>query len=156
MKRSIMLSAACARLGFAGLAQPQSWPAKPIVLLNPFPAGGGTDTFARPIAARLSQSLGEQALIENQGGAGGTVGATNAAKRAPDGYNWFFGAVHHTIAESLYTRLNYSLEKDFEPITIAAFVPNVVVVHPKHAGKLKTLKDLIDFAKANPDKLNYG
>ncbi len=126
------------------------------MFLNPFPAGGGTDTFARPIAARLSQSLGQQALIENQGGAGGTVGAANAAKRAPDGYNWFFGAVHHTIAESLYTRLPYSLEKDFEPLTIAAFVPNVVVVHPKHADKLKTLKDLIDYAKANPDKLNYG
>ena len=90
------------------------------------------------------------------GRGGGTVGAANAAKRLPDGYNWFFGAVHHTIAESLYTRLSYSLEKDFEPITIAAFVPNVVVVHPKHADKFKTLKDLIAYAKANPDKLNYG
>ena len=68
--------------------------------------------------------------------AGGTLGAANASKRAPDGYNWFFGAVHHTIAESLYTRLSYSLEKDFEPITIAAFVPNVVVVHPKHADTI--------------------
>ena len=134
----------------------QGWPTKPIIFLNPFPAGGGTDTFARPIAAKLSQSLGQQVLIENQGGAGGTVGAANATKRAPDGYNWFFGAVHHTIAESLYTRLPYSLEKDFEPITVAAFVPNVVVVHPKHADKLKTLKDLIDYARANPDKLNYG
>ncbi len=86
-------------------AQAQQWPQKPMIFLNPFPAGGGTDTFARPIAAKLSQQLGEQALIENQGGAGGTVGAANAAKRAPDGYNWFFGAVHHTIAESLYTRL---------------------------------------------------
>jgi len=137
-------------------AQAQQWPQKPMIFLNPFPAGGGTDTFARPIAAKLSQQLGEQALIENQGGAGGTVGAANAAKRAPDGYNWFFGAVHHTIAESLYTRLNYSLERDFEPVTVAAFVPNVVVVHPKHKDKLKTLKDLIDYAKANPDKLNYG
>jgi tripartite-type tricarboxylate transporter receptor subunit TctC len=156
MRRSITLALAAALVAFAGLAQPQNWPTKPIVFLNPFPAGGGTDTFARPIAARLSQSLGEQALVENQGGAGGTVGAANAAKRAPDGYNWFFGAVHHTIAESLYTRLPYGIEKDFEPITIAAFVPNVVVVHPKHADKFKTLKDLIDYAKANPDKLNYG
>ena len=140
----------------AAAAGAQNWPTKAMIFLNPFPAGGGTDTFARPIAAKLSQQLGEQALIENQGGAGGTVGAANAAKRAPDGYNWFFGAVHHTIAESLYTRLPYSLEKDFEPVTIAAFVPNVVVVHPKHKDKLKTLKDLIDYAKANPDKLNYG
>jgi tripartite-type tricarboxylate transporter receptor subunit TctC len=134
----------------------QAWPTKPVVFLNPFPAGGGTDTFARPIAAQLSQALGQQVLIENQGGAGGTVGAANVAKRAPDGYNWFFGAVHHTIAESLYTRLPYSLVKDFEPLTVAAFVPNVVVVHPKHADKFKTLKDLIDYARKNPGQLNYG
>lgn len=94
--------------------------------------------------------------MENQGGAGGTVGAANVAKRAPDGYNWFFGAVHHTTAESLYARLQYSLEKDFEPLTVAAFVPNVVVVHPKHADKFKTLQDLISYARANPGKLNYG
>jgi tripartite-type tricarboxylate transporter receptor subunit TctC len=143
-------------LAYGALAQAQTWPQKPMIFLNPFPAGGGTDTFARPIAAKLGQSLGQQALIENQGGAGGTVGAANAARRAPDGYNWFFGAVHHTIAESLYARLPYSLERDFEPVTVAAFVPNVVVVHPKHADKLKTLKDLIGYARANPDKLNYG
>jgi tripartite-type tricarboxylate transporter receptor subunit TctC len=156
MRNSITFAAAGLALAIAGLAHAQSWPTKPIVFLNPFPAGGGTDTFARPIAARLGQSLGEQVLIENQGGAGGTVGAGNVARRAPDGYNWFFGAVHHTIAESLYTKLPYSLEKDFEPITIVAFVPNVVVVHPKHADKFKTLKDLIDYARANPGKLNYG
>jgi tripartite-type tricarboxylate transporter receptor subunit TctC len=138
------------------VAHAQSWPNKPMVFLNPFPAGGGTDTFARPIAAKLSQQLGQQALIENQGGAGGTVGAANAAKRAPDGYNWFFGAVHHTIAESLYTKLPYSLEKDFEPVTVAAFVPNVVVVHPKHADKFKSLQDLINYARKNPGQLNYG
>jgi tripartite-type tricarboxylate transporter receptor subunit TctC len=150
----ILFCAALAAAGFA--AHGQTWPTKPVTFMNPFPAGGGTDTFARPIAAKLSQQVGEQFLIENQGGAGGTVGAANVVKRAPDGYNFFFGAVHHTIAESLYTRLPYSLERDFEPITVAAFVPNVVVVHPKHADKIKSLKDLIDFARANPGKLNYG
>jgi tripartite-type tricarboxylate transporter receptor subunit TctC len=148
------LGAALLVIGTAASAQ--SWPTKPVTFLNPFPAGGGTDTFARPIAARLSQTLGQQAIIENQGGAGGTFGAGNVAKRAPDGYNWFFGAVHHTIAESLYTRLPYSLEKDFEPITVAAFVPNIVVVHPKYANEIKTLQDLIAYARANPGKLNYG
>ena len=152
MNRVLLFTLALA----AGAAQAQSWPQKPVIFLNPFPAGGGTDTFARPIAAKLSQQLGEQALIENQGGAGGTVGAANAAKRAPDGYNWFFGAVHHTIAESLYTKRTYGLEKDFEPITVAAFVPNVVVVHPKYANDIKTLKDLIEYARKNPGKLNYG
>ena len=154
-KSSTWLAAgALALAGFA--AHAQEWPTKAVIFLNPFPAGGGTDTFARPIAAKLTQSLGQSALIENQGGAGGTVGANNASKRAPDGYNWFFGAVHHTIAESLYTRLPYSLERDFEPLTIVAFVPNVVVVHPKHRDTLKSLKDLIAYAKANPNKLNYG
>jgi len=148
--------AACGLALVALGAQAQGWPTKPVIFLNPFPAGGGTDTFARPIAARLSNTLGQQALIENQGGAGGTVGAANAAKRSPDGYNWFFGAVHHTIAESLYTRLPYGLEKDFEPVTVAAFVPNVVVVHPKYANEIKSLKDLIDYARKNPGKLNYG
>ena len=155
MKRiPVALGAALLVIGTAASAQ--SWPTKAVTFLNPFPAGGGTDTFARPIAARLSQTLGQQAIIENQGGAGGTLGAGNAAKRAPDGYNWFFGAVHHTIAESLYTRLPYGLEKDFEPITVAAFVPNVVVVHPKYANEIKTLQDLIAYARANPGKLNYG
>jgi tripartite-type tricarboxylate transporter receptor subunit TctC len=143
-------------LAFATAVSAQNWPTKPITFLNPFPAGGGTDTFARPIAAYVSQTIGQQVIVENQGGAGGTVGAGNVAKRAPDGYNWFFGAVHHTIAESLYTRLQYSLEKDFEPITVAAFVPNVVVVHPKHADKFKNLQDLINYARANPGRLNYG
>jgi tripartite-type tricarboxylate transporter receptor subunit TctC len=140
----------------AASVQAQNWPVKPVTFLNPFPPGGGTDVFARPIAAKLSQQLGQQVLVENQGGAGGTVGAANVAKRAPDGYNWFFGAVHHTIAESLYKTLPYHLEQNFEPITVAAFVPNVVVVHPKHLDKFKTFPEFIAYVKKNPGKLNYG
>ena len=138
----------------AALAQAQAWPTKPIRVLNPFPAGGGTDTFARPLAAKLTQSLGQSVFIENQGGAGGTVGAGNAARAAPDGYTFFMGAIHHTIAESVYTKLPYGLEKDFIPITVVAYVPQVMVVHPKHP--FKTIKELVDYAKANPGKLNYG
>jgi tripartite-type tricarboxylate transporter receptor subunit TctC len=89
------------------------------------------------------------------GGAGGTVGAANAAKRPADGYNFFLGAVHHTIAESLYTRLPYALERDFAPITVLAYVPNVVVMHPKHAS-INSVRELIAYAKANPGKLNFG
>lgn len=146
---AIGLTLACAA------AQAQEWPTKPVTILNPFPPGGGTDIFLRPLAVRLTEQLGQSVVVENQGGAGGTLGAGNVAKRAPDGYNWFMGAVHHTIAESLYTKLNYSLVRDFEPITVAAFVPNVVVVHPKHE-KINTLKDLIEYARANPGRLNYG
>ena len=139
---------------FAAQAQAQAWPNKPIRILNPFPAGGGTDTFARPLAAKLTASLGQSVFIENQGGGGGTIGAGNAARAAPDGYTFFMGAIHHTIAESVYTKLPYALEKDFVPITVVAFVPQVMVVHPKHP--FKTLKELIDYAKANPGKLNFG
>lgn len=135
-------------------AHAQTWPTKPVRIINPFPAGGGTDTFARPLAAKLTQSLGQSVFIENQGGAGGTVGATNASRAAPDGYTFFMGAIHHTIAESVYSKLSYNIEKDFMPVTVVAYVPQVMVVHPKHP--FKTIRKLIDYAKANPGKLNYG
>src|SRR3954468_17063398 len=132
----------------------QNWPTKQIRIINPFPAGGGTDTFVRPYAVKMGQALGQQFVVENQGGAGGTVGANNASRQPGDGYVVFSGAVHHTIAESYYPKRGYVLEKDFVPITQLASVPNGVVVHPKHP--FKTLKDLIDYAKANPGKLNFG
>jgi tripartite-type tricarboxylate transporter receptor subunit TctC len=154
MKNILKLSLACA-LALAGSVQAQSWPSKPVTLVNPFAPGGGVDAFGRPLSVILSKNLGQQFIVENMAGAGGTVGATSAAKRHADGYNFFLGAVHHTIAESLYTKLPYSLEKDFVPITVLAYVPNVVVVHPKHTN-LNSIKDLIAFAKANPGKLNYG
>ncbi|HUQ76366.1 MAG TPA: tripartite tricarboxylate transporter substrate binding protein [Burkholderiales bacterium] len=133
----------------------QSWPTKPVTMINPFAPGGGVDAFGRPLAAYLSKTLNHQFIVENMAGAGGTVGAANAARRPADGYNFFIGAVHHTIAESLYTKLPYSLEKDFTPITVLAYVPNVVVMHPKHAN-LNSIRELIAYAKANPGKLNYG
>ena len=152
--RFIAFIAALSVAALAAQAQAQAWPTKPIRILNPFPAGGGTDTFARPLAAKLTQSLGQSVFIENQGGGGGTIGAGNAARAAPDGYTFFMGAIHHTIAESVYTKLPYALEKDFIPITVVAYVPQVMVVHPKHP--FKTLQELIDYAKANPGKLNFG
>ncbi len=138
----------------ASLAQAQAWPSKPVTIVNPFAPGGGVDAFARPLSAKYSTALGQQFLVENLAGAGGTLGAANAARRAGDGYTFFMGAVHHAIAESLYTKLPYSIEKDFLPVTVVAYVPNVVVVHPKHS--FKTLKEFTDFARANPGKLNYG
>jgi tripartite-type tricarboxylate transporter receptor subunit TctC len=141
-------------LACAGSAFGQ-WPNKSIKWINPFPAGGGTDAFARPLAAKLTTALGQTVFIENLGGAGGTVGAGVAAKAAPDGYTFFVGAIHHTIAETLYSKLPYAgLEKDFEPVTVLAYVPNVVVIHPKH--DFKSLPEFIAYAKANPGKLNFG
>ena len=144
-----------ATLAAAAIGAQAQWPEKPIKWINPFPAGGGTDAFARPLAAKLSTQFGQNVLIENLGGAGGTLGAATASKAAPDGYTFFVGAIHHTIAESLYTKLPYEgLEKNFEPITVLAYVPNVVALHPKH--DFKTVADLVKYAKANPGKLNFG
>jgi len=155
MQQRLAAALAALALAVAGGAFAQAWPSKPIKWINPFPAGGGVDAFSRPIAAKLTTQLGQTVFIENLGGAGGTVGAGVAAKSAPDGYTFFVGAIHHTIAESLYTKLPYAgIEKDFEPVTVLAYVPNVIVVHPKH--DFKTLQDLIAYAKANPGKLNFG
>lgn len=156
-RRSVIgaLALAAAALFAAPQAFAQStWPNKPIKFINPFPAGGGTDAFARPLAAKLSNQLGQTVFIENLGGAGGTVGAAVAAKAQGDGYTFFIGAIHHTIADSLYPKLTYKLEQDFMPITVLAYVPNALVVHPKTG--FKSLEDLVKYAKANPGKLNYG
>lgn len=138
-----------------GLAQAQGWPNRPVRIINPFPAGGGVDAFTRPIAAKLTVALGQTFFVENMGGAGGTVGAAAAAKAAPDGYTIFVGAIHHAIAESLYTRLTYNIEKDFDPVTVMSYVPNVIVIHPKHAN-IRTYADFLAYLKANPGKLNFG
>jgi tripartite-type tricarboxylate transporter receptor subunit TctC len=137
-----------------GLACAQAWPQKPIMLVVPFAAGGGTDAFARPLAQQLDTQLGQRFLIENRAGAGGTVGASQASKAAPDGYTFFMGAAHHTIAPAIYPKLDYDLEKDFIPLALIARPPQVVVVNPK--VQANTLAELIAYAKANPDKLNYA
>ncbi len=155
-RRSFIHGAAAAgAICAARASHAQAWPAKPVRVINPFPAGGGTDVFLRPVAARMSQSLGQQFTVENLGGAGGTVGAATASKAAPDGYTLFCGAVHHTIAETLYTKLPYSLERDFVPITVLAYVPNVVVVHPKYT-EINTFADFLAYARKNPGRLNFG
>jgi tripartite-type tricarboxylate transporter receptor subunit TctC len=146
--------AAVVTLGFSAISSAQTWPTKPVRWMNPFPAGGGTDVFARPMAAKVGGLVGQTVVVENMGGAGGTVGAAAAAKAAPDGYTFFVGAIHHTIAESLYPNKTYKLEQDFVPITVLSYVPNVLVIHPKHP--FKTVDDLVKFAKANPGKLNFG
>lgn len=146
----------CAGLAPHG-ALAQAWPsARPITMINPFPAGGGTDAFARPLAAQLDQQLNQRVVIDNRGGAGGTLGAGQAAKMTPDGYTFFVGAAHHTIAPSIYAKLEYDLEKDFIPIGVIAMPPQVISVSPKALPNVKTLADLVAHAKANPGKLNFG
>jgi len=136
-------------------AHAQAWPQKQVTFIVPFAAGGGTDAFARPLAAQLDTQLGKRVIIENRAGAGGTVGASAAAKAAPDGYTFFMGAAHHAIAPSLYPSLDYDIEKDFIPVALIARPPQVIVVNPDKVAA-KTLAEFIAYAKANPDKLSYG
>jgi tripartite-type tricarboxylate transporter receptor subunit TctC len=151
---ALIAFAAATALPALVLAQ-AGWPAKPITLLVPFPPGGGTDAFARPLAAQLTKQLGRQVIIDNRGGAGGTVGASIAAKAQADGYTYFIGAVHHTIAPSFYPKLDYNIETDLVPMTTIANPPQVVVVNPKRVAATD-MKSFLEYARANPGKLNYA
>ena len=131
------------------------WPAKPVTVIVPFPPGGGTDAFGRPLFATMGKNLGRQFVIDNKGGAGGTLGANIAAKAAPDGYTVFMGAVHHAIAPSMYPKLDYSIETDFVPVGLISSVPQVIVVNPQRVAAT-TLKGLLELLRKNPGKFNYG
>ena len=134
--------------------QAQEWPTKPVRMIVPFPPGGGTDTVARPLAAKLSQILGQQVVIDNRGGAGGTIGAGLAAKAPADGYTVLLYSVHGAVAAAAYKALPYDLQKDLVPVTTAAIFPDVLVAANRVPAK--TLPELIAWAKANPGKLNCG
>ncbi|WP_395703803.1 Bug family tripartite tricarboxylate transporter substrate binding protein [Aquabacterium sp.] len=154
-RRSLLGGAlGAAALGATGSAWAEAWPTKPVNVIVPFPAGGGTDAFARPLFAVMSKNAGKQFVIDNKGGAGGTVGASLAARAAPDGYNFFMGAVHHAIAPSMYPKLDYNLETDLVPVGLVSSVPQVIVVNPK--VPVSDLKGLLDYLRRNPGKLNYG
>ena len=143
-------------LGAAAMAGAQTaWPTRPISLVVPFPAGGTTDVLARALAEKLSQSLGQPVVVESKPGAGATLGADYVAKAKPDGYTLLMGAVHHTIATSVYKKLPYDFQKDLAPITLVAMVPNVLVVNAA-LTPAKNVAELVALAKAAPEKLAYG
>src|SRR5678809_397279 len=136
-------------------AAAQGWPQKPVRFIVPFPPGGATDISARLLGEKLQETWGQTVVIENRGGAGGGVGAAEAARAAPDGYTLFFpsGSVV-TANQYIYAKMNYDPEKDFVPVTNVVSGPQVLTVPMK--SPFKTVKELIDFAKANPGKLNFG
>jgi tripartite-type tricarboxylate transporter receptor subunit TctC len=140
---------------FGITAAAQSWPQKPVKFIVPFPPGGATDISARLLGEKLTQIWNQQVIIENRGGAGGGLGAAEAARAAPDGYTLFFpsGSVM-TANQHIYAKLNYDPEKDFVPITNVVSGPQVLAV-PANAP-YKSVKDLIDAARANPGKLTFG
>ena len=141
-------------LALAGHAAAQDWPSRPVRVIVPFPPGGGTDTVARPLSAKLSTMLGQQFIIDNRGGAGGTIGANVAAKSTADGYTVLLAPVHLAVAVSAYKTLPYDLEKDLIAVTTVAIFPDVLVAATKvPAGNLS---ELISYAKANEGKVNCG
>lgn len=133
----------------------QSYPSKPIRLIIPFPPGGSTDILGRSLAQKLSEAWGQQVLVDNRGGAGGTIGADLAAKAPADGYTLLMGHIGTlAVNVALYPKLSYDPIRDFAPVCMVALVPNVLVVHP--ALPVKNVSELIAYAKANPGKLNYS
>ena len=136
-----------------------AWPAKPVRIVVPFAAGGTTDILARAVAQELTRSLGQSFVVDNKPGAGGNIGADLVAKAAPDGYTLLMGTVGtHAINKSLYAKMPYDPQKDFQPITLVAGVPNVMVVNAEKAAarKIATVQDFMKYAKANPGKLNMA
>jgi len=136
-------------------AHAQTYPAKPIRLIAPFPPGGSTDLLARLIGQKLTEAWGQQIIVENRGGAGGTIGVELAARAAPDGYTIVMGHIGTFGANpTLYPKLPYDAIRDFAPITLLAMVPNAMVVHP--ALPVHTVKDLLAIARAKPGQVLYG
>jgi len=158
-----MNRARLARVALAALASclfplsvaAQAYPAKPIRLMVPFPPGGSTDIVARIVAQKLGAQLGQSLVVENRGGAGGTLGTAVVAKAAPDGYFLVIGTTStHVVAPSVYQRLDYDPVKDFAPISLIATTPYLLVVNP--AVKAGSVKELVELMKASPGKLNYA
>ena len=152
---AIAITCGMAFTSLASIVSAQTWPTKPIKIVLGFPPGGATDILSRDFAAKLSEELKQQVLIENKPGAGGTIGADIVAKAMPDGYTLTIGtSSNHAIAVSLYKKLPYDPVKDFVPITMLAVSQNVVVINP--GVPANNIKELVAYAKANPGKLNFG
>jgi tripartite-type tricarboxylate transporter receptor subunit TctC len=154
-RRLIKLSAAfAASSALPRNVQAQAYPNRTIRLIAPFPAGGGTDSAARIIAARLSELLGEQVVVDNRPGAGSNIGAEAAARSAPDGYTLLLGAPPLAINRFLYASLNYDSVTDLAPVSLLCRFPNILAVPV--ASPLTSVRSFIDYAKANPGKVTYS
>ena len=153
-RRHLLAAAVAACALSAGLAGAQTFPDKPVTLVVPFPPGGTTDVLARALAEKLQVALGQTVIVESKPGAGATLGADHVAKAKADGYTLLVGAVHHTIATSVYKKLPYDFQKDFQPLTIIAMVPNVLTVAA--TSQAKSVAELVAQAKAAKPELSYG
>jgi tripartite-type tricarboxylate transporter receptor subunit TctC len=135
-----------------GLAEP--WPSKPIKAVVPFGAGSATDIIPRIVFEQLQGQLGQSIVVENRGGAGGTIGAAQVVKSDPDGYTWLVHSSAHTVAPALYSNLSFKPEADLVPMSMIGSVPNVLIISPEKG--IKTIQDFVAYGKANPGKLNFA
>ncbi len=151
---SLVAASAALAATHAAAADPAQWPSKPVKITFGFPAASATDVIARAVGQKLSEKWGQSVVIENRPGAGGNLGSEVAARAPNDGYTIFFGTVANAISTTLYSKLNYDYLKDFTPITLVATTPLVLVAN--NSLPVKNVKELVDYAKANPGKLNFG
>ena len=155
MKQRVRIAAALVAALLAGTAAAQSYPAKPVRLMVPFPPGGSTDIIARIVAQKLSAQLGQNVVVENRGGAGGTIGTAVVAKAAPDGYLLTVGTTStHVVAPSVYAKLEYDPVKNFAPVGLMAVTPYLLVVNP--AVPANSLAELVGLMRAQPGRMNYA
>jgi tripartite-type tricarboxylate transporter receptor subunit TctC len=142
-------------LGIAGFARANAWPVEPLTWIIPFSAGGINDGFARPVAARVSESLGQTVIVDNRSGAGGTLGAAIVARAPADGYTMLIGNTAHTYASMIYPQSGFDLIRDFEPISAFGRVPQALVINPAVVD-VTTLPQFIDLARKEPNTIDIG
>ena len=139
---------------FSTGALAQAWPTKPIKFVVPYPPGGGTDVIARIVQEPMSQALGQQIIIDNRGGAGGSIGTDAVAKSPADGYSVLFTLSSHTINPAIYPKLAFNTEKDFLPVSLVASLPQILVANPDFPAK--TVKEAIELARLKPDTIAFA
>ena len=154
ISRTAALLAACGMLTFSAHLMAQAYPSKPLRIIVGFPPGGATDVAARAVAQKLTESIGQQVIVDNRPGAASNIGAELVARAAPDGYTLFMGSVSTAINPSLYSKLSYDPLRDFAAVTQVANTPFLLVTHP--SMPVKNVKELIAFAKARPGQVNYA
>jgi len=156
MRRSISIAVLACAVALTGPACAQSYPAKPIRMIVPYPAGGATDFFARAVFPKMGETLGQSVLVENRPGAGTAIGASEVARSAPDGYTLLLGdAGTYAFNPTLYKKLSYNPAKDFAPVSLTGRFALILAVNPTTV-KAASLKEFVDAAKSQPGKLDYG
>jgi len=148
------LGLAAAAAALAAPAGAAGWPARPVTIIDPFSSGGTTDFIARVVGERLGRTLGQTFIVENRGGAGGTIGTAQMAQSAPDGHTLLINNMSITFSKALYPSLSYDTEKDIVPVALVGSTPTILAV--ANSVKARTVGELVALAKADPDSLNYG